>query len=155
VFSCWLAWWQVGGPSVLLGHRSRECMYSTIPIHWNIKSAPASPGRSRVGPSLYVFSLLLSNLVYAPASPGRRRVGPSLYVFCLLLSNLLQPAQAESCWANSLCIYPLGSFLLRLFIPGTLLNVCTVQCPPKKLLPNLQPPPPPYSCICHCPQPYS
>jgi hypothetical protein len=33
-------------------------MYSTIPIHWNIISAPASPGRSRVGPSLYVFSLL-------------------------------------------------------------------------------------------------
>jgi hypothetical protein len=29
-------------------------MYSTIPIHWNIKSAPASPGRSRVGPTLYL-----------------------------------------------------------------------------------------------------
>jgi hypothetical protein len=29
-------------------------MYSTIPIHWNIKSAPASPGRSCVGPALYV-----------------------------------------------------------------------------------------------------
>ncbi len=33
-------------------------MYSTIPIHWNIKSAPASPGRSRAGPALYVFRLL-------------------------------------------------------------------------------------------------
>ena len=33
-------------------------MYSTIPIHWNIKSAPASPGRSLAGPALYVFSLL-------------------------------------------------------------------------------------------------
>ncbi len=33
-------------------------MYSTIPIHWNIKSVPASPGRSLAGPSLYVFSLL-------------------------------------------------------------------------------------------------
>jgi hypothetical protein len=33
-------------------------MYSTIPIHWNIKSAPASPGRCRVGSSLYVFCLL-------------------------------------------------------------------------------------------------
>ncbi len=33
-------------------------MYSTIPIHWNIKSAPASPGRSRVGPAFYVFSFL-------------------------------------------------------------------------------------------------
>jgi hypothetical protein len=33
-------------------------MYSTIPIHWNIKSAPANPGRSRVGPALYVFSFL-------------------------------------------------------------------------------------------------
>ncbi len=30
----------------------------TVPIHWNIKSPPASPGRSRVGPALYVFSLL-------------------------------------------------------------------------------------------------
>jgi hypothetical protein len=29
-------------------------IYSTIPMHWNIKSAPASPGRSRVGPALYV-----------------------------------------------------------------------------------------------------
>jgi hypothetical protein len=29
-------------------------MYSTIPIHWNIKSASASPGRSRVGPALYL-----------------------------------------------------------------------------------------------------
>jgi hypothetical protein len=34
-------------------------MYSTIPIHWNIKAAPASPGRSRAGPSLYVYSLLV------------------------------------------------------------------------------------------------
>ncbi len=25
VFSCWLAWWQVGNPSVMLGHSSREC----------------------------------------------------------------------------------------------------------------------------------
>jgi hypothetical protein len=32
--------------------------YSTIPIHWNIKSAPASPGRSRVRPALYIFNLL-------------------------------------------------------------------------------------------------
>jgi hypothetical protein len=36
----------------------QQGMYSTIPIHWNIKSAPASPGRSRVGPALYVFSFL-------------------------------------------------------------------------------------------------
>ncbi len=27
-------------------------------IHWNIKSSPASPGRSRVGPALDIFSLL-------------------------------------------------------------------------------------------------
>jgi hypothetical protein len=36
-------------------------MYSTIPIHWNIKSAPASLGRSRAGPALYIFSLLDMN----------------------------------------------------------------------------------------------
>jgi hypothetical protein len=36
----------------------KQGMYSTTSIHWNIKSASASPGRSRVGPALYVFSLL-------------------------------------------------------------------------------------------------
>jgi hypothetical protein len=36
----------------------KQGMYSTIPIHWNIKSAPASPGRSRVGSVFYVFSFL-------------------------------------------------------------------------------------------------
>ncbi len=36
-------------------------MCSTIPIHVIIKSPPASPGKSRVGPSLYVFSLLGSS----------------------------------------------------------------------------------------------
>ncbi len=36
----------------------QQGMYSTIPIHWNIKSAPARPGRSRVGPAFYVFSFL-------------------------------------------------------------------------------------------------
>ncbi len=36
-------------------------MYSIIPIHRNIKSAPASPGRSRVGPAFYVFSFLDKN----------------------------------------------------------------------------------------------
>jgi hypothetical protein len=36
----------------------QQGMYSTIPIHWNIKSAPASQGRSRVGPAFYVFSFL-------------------------------------------------------------------------------------------------
>ncbi len=36
-------------------------MYSSIPIHWNIKSAPANSGRSRVGPAFYVFSFLVYN----------------------------------------------------------------------------------------------
>ncbi len=48
----------------LLAGRKPQCtpgadylrMY--LPIHWNIKSSPASPGRSRVGPALYVLSLL-------------------------------------------------------------------------------------------------
>jgi hypothetical protein len=35
-------------------------MYSIRPIHWNIKSSQASPGRCRVGPASYVFSLLAS-----------------------------------------------------------------------------------------------
>ncbi len=43
------------GPSILLVQTSREC---SPPINWNIKSSPASLGRSRVGPALYVFSLL-------------------------------------------------------------------------------------------------
>ncbi len=38
-------------------------MYYTVPIQRNIKSAPASPGRSRVGPALYVFSLLEATFV--------------------------------------------------------------------------------------------
>ncbi len=36
----------------------QQGMYSIIPIHWNIKSTPASPGRGRAGPALDVFSLL-------------------------------------------------------------------------------------------------
>ncbi len=39
----------------------------TMPIHWNIKSAPSSPGRSRAGPSLYVFSLLGPNSAQSSA----------------------------------------------------------------------------------------
>ncbi len=38
-------------------------LYSTIPTTWNIKSAPAIPGRSRFGPALYVLSLSSSNQV--------------------------------------------------------------------------------------------
>jgi hypothetical protein len=46
----------------LVASRTPQCiagadqqrMYSTIPVHWNIKSAPASPGRSHVGPALYL-----------------------------------------------------------------------------------------------------
>ncbi len=45
------------GPQCSAGPPQQR-MYSTIPIHWNIKSAPASPGRSRAGPALHVFSLL-------------------------------------------------------------------------------------------------
>jgi hypothetical protein len=33
-------------------------MYSIRPIYWNIKCAPARPGRNRVGPALYIYSLL-------------------------------------------------------------------------------------------------
>jgi hypothetical protein len=39
-------------------------MYSTIPIYWNIKAAPASPGRSLVGPAFYVFSFLGQNIYF-------------------------------------------------------------------------------------------
>ncbi len=38
-------------------------MYFIIPIHWNIKSAPASPGRSRAEPAFYVFSFLGSSFI--------------------------------------------------------------------------------------------
>ncbi len=48
-------------------------MYSTIPIHWNIKSAPASPGRSRVGPAFYVFSFLgYPSSLYKTGGPARQ-----------------------------------------------------------------------------------
>jgi hypothetical protein len=60
----------VEDPSVILVQSSRECTF-IIPIHWNIKSAPASPGRSRVGPALYVFSLLgLTPLPCSPCPPS-------------------------------------------------------------------------------------
>jgi hypothetical protein len=36
----------------------QQGVYSIGPIHWNIQSSPASPGRSRFGPALYLFSLL-------------------------------------------------------------------------------------------------
>jgi hypothetical protein len=36
----------------------KQGIYYIRPIHLNIKSAPAKSGRSRVGPALYVFSLL-------------------------------------------------------------------------------------------------
>jgi hypothetical protein len=48
----------------------QQGMYSSIPIHWDIKSAPASSGRSRVGSALYVFSLLALDLPhYTRSSP--------------------------------------------------------------------------------------
>jgi hypothetical protein len=47
VFSCWLT-----------AGADYQGMYSIGPIHWNIKFAPMSPGRNRVLPALYVFSLL-------------------------------------------------------------------------------------------------
>jgi hypothetical protein len=52
----------------------QQGMYSIRPIHWKIKPSPASPGRSRVGPVLYVtlgcwpcqpFEILFNN--YFPA----------------------------------------------------------------------------------------
>jgi hypothetical protein len=46
------------GPQCSAGHCGRECTppYLSTGIS---KSAPASPGRSRAGPSLYIFSLLV------------------------------------------------------------------------------------------------
>jgi hypothetical protein len=44
-------------------------MYSTIPIHWNIKSAPASSGRSCVGPAFYVFSFMGGGQSYYTVTP--------------------------------------------------------------------------------------
>jgi hypothetical protein len=61
-------------------------MYSTIPIHWYINSAPASPGRSRAGLALYVFSLLGhkrqlggERTVYMQGRQQRGREGAELY----------------------------------------------------------------------------
>jgi hypothetical protein len=46
----------------------QQGMCSIRPIHKNIKSAPARPGRSRVGPALYVFSLLVHTYVQCTTS---------------------------------------------------------------------------------------
>ncbi len=53
--------------SCLLVGRRAQCTVAGIVlhhIHWNIKSSPASPGRSRVGPALYEFSLLTIDHVH-------------------------------------------------------------------------------------------
>jgi hypothetical protein len=91
-------------------------MYSTIPIHWNIKSAPASPGRSRAGPSLYVFSLLGQN----PLQPNTLSQAPSFHSSNYIYS-VVSPKECNKiscCTAgvtfSSLTIGRL-SFLLRLF----------------------------------------
>ncbi len=70
----------------------QQGMYSTTPIHWNIKSAPASPGRSRVGPAFYVFSFLGHITQYTRTYC----LGwPALYTTDHLHLSL-QPAQADS-----------------------------------------------------------
>jgi hypothetical protein len=51
----------------------QQGMYSTIPIHWNIKSAPASSGRSRVGPAFYVFSFLAVHCSSVHPHSSRRK----------------------------------------------------------------------------------
>ncbi len=58
----------------------QQGMNSIIPVHWNIKSAPASPGRSRVGPALYVFSLLGLDSRFCTVHTYRIRC--TVFVFC-------------------------------------------------------------------------
>jgi hypothetical protein len=60
-------------------------MYSTIPIHWNIKSAPASPGRSQVGPDFYVFSFL-GIILGSPLSC------PDLFLYTITLPAICRDA---------------------------------------------------------------
>jgi hypothetical protein len=60
-------------------------MYSTIPIHWNIESAPASQDRSRAGPSLYVFSLLGMIL-------GTLLSRPDLFLYTITLPTVSRDA---------------------------------------------------------------
>ncbi len=52
----------------LLAHRTpsglQQGMYSIIPLHWNIKSPPASPGRSHVGPALQYMYSITSEVLY-------------------------------------------------------------------------------------------
>jgi hypothetical protein len=42
----------------LVAGRRPQCTPPYVPMQWNIKSAPASPGTRRVGPALYIFRLL-------------------------------------------------------------------------------------------------
>ncbi len=86
--------------SLVAGRRSQctagavqQEMYSTIPIHWNIKSAPVSPGRSRVGPALYVFSLLgqdcteIYNTIHKTVSEGGLKIEEGNAVICSPVSE--------------------------------------------------------------------
>jgi hypothetical protein len=90
----------------------QQGMYSIIPIHWNIKSAPASPGRSHVGTALYVFSLLgyeyLSQPVIRRGSVGRvivyknrlgkEREGPSI-IKSLRIWPIVRMFLRDICWS--------------------------------------------------------
>ncbi len=60
----------------------QQGMYSTIPIYWNIKSAPASPGRSRVGPAFYVSSFLGHSILSGTAHTKTRITHHSAYLAC-------------------------------------------------------------------------
>jgi hypothetical protein len=73
-------------------------MYSTIPIHWNIKSAPASQDRSRAGPALYVFSLLAHDIPYSTPALSPMLSCYTPWQICFRLSCHLH-SKTES-WMN-------------------------------------------------------
>jgi hypothetical protein len=56
VCSCWLAWWQVGDPSVLLVRCSRECTLSDLSIGISNLLQPAQAEVVLGQPSTYLFS---------------------------------------------------------------------------------------------------
>jgi hypothetical protein len=86
--------------SLVAGRRSQytagavqQEMYSIRSIHQNIKSAPASLDRSRVGPALYVFSLLgqdcteIYNTIHKTVSEGGLKNKEGNAVICSPVSE--------------------------------------------------------------------
>jgi hypothetical protein len=77
-------------------------MYSTIPIHWNIKSAPASPGRVVLGHlSKYLASWVRTNNIHSPKYSTPKFIECLEDVMEFIASELAEPVVTEFYGTNN------------------------------------------------------